>query len=129
MIIHNIKVAHEDDRGSISDILQQVTVDCVTLITIKKDAIRGNHYHKDSIQYSYVLSGEVLAYTQIPDEKVERAVLKAGDMLESPVMEMHSLHGINDNSVLLILTKGPRGGGQYEEDTFRVPPLHEDFKD
>jgi len=129
MIIHNIKVAHEDDRGSISDILQQVTVDCVTLITIKKDAIRGNHYHKDSIQYSYVLSGEVLAYTQIPDEKVERAVLKAGDMLESPVMEMHSLHGVNDNSVLLILTKGPRGGGQYEEDTFRVPPLHEDFKD
>ena len=129
MIIHNIKVAHEDDRGSISDILQQVTVDCVTLITIKKDAIRGNHYHKDSIQYSYVLSGEVLAYTQIPDEKVERAVLKAGDMLESPVMEMHSLHGVNDNSVLLILTKGPRGGGQYEEDTFRVLPLHEDFKD
>jgi quercetin dioxygenase-like cupin family protein len=129
MIIHNIKVAHEDDRGSISDILQQVTVDCVTLITIKKDAIRGNHYHKDSIQYSYVLSGEVSAYTQIPNEKVEKAVLKAGDMLESPVMEMHSLHGINDNSVLLILTKGPRGGGQYEEDTFRVPPLHEDFKD
>jgi len=129
MIIHNIKVAHEDDRGSISDILQQVTVDCVTLITIKKDAIRGNHYHKDSIQYSYVLSGEVSAYTQIPNEKVEKAVLKAGDMLESPVMEMHSLHGVNDNSVLLILTKGPRGGGQYEEDTFRVPPLHEDFKD
>ncbi len=129
MIIHNIKVAHKDDRGSISDILQQVTVDCVTLITIKKDAIRGNHYHKDSIQYSYVLSGEVSAYTQIPNEKVEKAVLKAGDMLESPVMEIHSLHGINDNSVLLILTKGPRGGGQYEEDTFRVPPLHEDFKD
>ena len=129
MLIHHIKVAHEDDRGSISDILQQVTVDCVTLITIKKDAIRGNHYHKDSIQYSYVLSGEVSAYTQIPNEKVEKAVLKAGDMLESPVMEMHSLHGINDNSVLLILTKGPRGGGQYEEDTFRVPPLHEDFKD
>ena len=129
MIIHNIKVAHEDDRGSISDILQQVTVDCVTLITIKKDAIRGNHYHKDSIQYSYVLSGEVSAYTQIPNEKVEKAVLKAGDMLESPVMEMHSLHGVNDNSVLLILTKGPRGDGQYEEDTFRVPPLHEDFKD
>ena len=129
MIIHNIKVAHEDDKGSISDILQQVTVDCVTLITIKKDAIRGNHYHKDSIQYSYVLSGEVSAYTQIPNEKVEKAVLKAGDMLESPVMEMHSLHGVNDNSVLLILTKGPRGGGQYEEDTFRVPPLHEDFKD
>ena len=129
MLIHHIKVAHEDDRGSISDILQQVTVDCVTLITIKKDAIRGNHYHKDSIQYSYVLSGEVSAYTQIPNEKVEKAVLKAGDMLESPVMEMHSLHGVNDNSVLLILTKGPRGGGQYEEDTFRVPPLHEDFKD
>jgi quercetin dioxygenase-like cupin family protein len=127
MIIHQIKVAHQDERGAISDILQQVAVDCVTLITITKGSIRGNHYHKDSIQYSYVLSGEVIAYTQIPNQKVEKSILKPGDMLESPVMERHSIHGVDDTSVLLILTKGPRGGGRYEEDTFRVPQIHESF--
>ena len=128
MIVHQIKIAHQDERGTISDILQQVVVDCVTLITITKGSIRGNHYHKDSIQYSYVLSGKVVAYTQIPNEKVEKRILKSGDMLESPIMERHSLHGVDDNSVLLILTKGPRGGGQYEEDTFRVSQLHENFE-
>jgi len=128
MIIHQIKVAHQDERGTISDILQQVAVDCVTLITITKGSIRGNHYHKDSIQYSYVLSGEVIAYTQLPNQKVEKCTLKVGDMLESPVMERHSLHGADENSVLLILTKGPRGGSQYEDDTFRVSQLHEDFE-
>ena len=128
MIIHKVKVAHQDERGTISDILQQVVVDSVTLITITKGSIRGNHYHKDSIQYSYVLSGEVIAYTQLPNQKVEKCTLKVGDMLESPVMERHSLHGADENSVLLILTKGPRGGSQYEDDTFRVSQLHEDFE-
>jgi len=127
MIIHKIKVAHQDERGAISDILQQVVVDCVTLITITNGSIRGNHYHKDSIQYSYVLSGEVIAYTQMPNQNVEKSILKAGDMLESPIMERHSIHGVDGNSVLLILTKGPRGGGRYEEDTFRISPLHETF--
>jgi|TARA_B100001996_G_scaffold16071_1_gene13419 quercetin dioxygenase-like cupin family protein len=127
MIIHQIKIAHQDERGAISDILQQVDIDCVTLITITKGSIRGNHYHKDSIQYSYVLSGEVIVYTQMPNQKVEKCILKPGDMLESPIMERHSIHGVDDNSSLLILTKGPRGGGQYEEDTFRVSQLHENF--
>tara|TARA_B100001173_G_C15808455_1_gene470880 strand:+ start:48 stop:437 length:390 start_codon:yes stop_codon:yes gene_type:complete len=127
MIIHQIKIAHQDERGAISDILQQVDIDCVTLITITKGSIRGNHYHKESIQYSYVLSGEVIVYTQMPNQKVEKCILKPGDMLESPIMERHSIHGVDDNSSLLILTKGPRGGGQYEEDTFRVAQLHENF--
>ena len=125
MKIHKIKVAHQDERGTISDILQQVDIDCVTLITISKGSIRGNHYHKDSIQYSYVLSGEVLVFTQMPDQKVEQITLMPGDMLESPILERHSIHGIAHDSVVLILTKGPRGGESYEEDTFRVPPLHE----
>ena len=43
MKIHKIKVAHQDERGTISDILQQVDLDCVTLITISKGFIRRFH--------------------------------------------------------------------------------------
>ena len=125
MKIHKINIAHQDERGKISDVLQQIDIDCVTLITIKKGFVRGNHYHKKSIQYSYVLSGEVEVYTQMPNEKLEKAILKNGEMLESPVLEMHAIHGISDESVLLILTRGPRGGERYEDDTYRVSPLHE----
>ena len=123
MIIKNIKAAFEDDRGKITDILEHTPVDSVTMITCLKGAIRGNHYHKESVQFSYVLSGQILAYSQIPEEEVEFQVLKEGDMMESLPLERHALHAVED-SVLLIVTRGPRGGRNYEDDTFRVEPLH-----
>jgi quercetin dioxygenase-like cupin family protein len=123
MIVKKIVPAFADSRGAITDILQHTPVDSVTIITCNKGAIRANHYHKESIQYSYLLSGQVLAYTQMPDGPLESQTLVAGDMLESPVFERHALHAVED-SVLLIITRGPRGGKNYEDDTFRVTPLH-----
>jgi quercetin dioxygenase-like cupin family protein len=123
MIVHHLKTAYIDERGEITDILQHTPVDSVTVITCKKGSIRANHYHKESIQYSYILSGEIIAYTQMPEMEVEKQTLYEGDMLESPPLERHALHATHD-SVLLIITKGPRGGGNYEDDTFRIPPLH-----
>jgi quercetin dioxygenase-like cupin family protein len=46
-----------------------------------------------------------------------------GDLLESPPNERHALHAEED-SVLMIITRGPRGGKGYEDDTFRIAPLH-----
>lgn len=126
MIIHHITEAFKDDRGIITDILQHTKVDSITLITCNKGAIRGNHYHKESIQYSYVLSGRIRAFTQFPNEAVESKIISQGDLLESPVLERHALHAEED-SVLMIITRGPRGGKGYEDDTYRVSPLHLDF--
>lgn len=123
MIVKKLTPAFEDSRGAITDILQHTPVDSVTIITCVKGAIRANHYHKESIQYSYVLSGKILAYTQLPDSPLESKTLVEGDMLESPPLERHALHAV-ENSVLLIITRGPRGGKGYEDDTFRVSPLH-----
>jgi quercetin dioxygenase-like cupin family protein len=123
MIVKKIKAAFEDERGKITDIIEHTPVDSVTIITCLNGAIRANHYHKESVQYSYVLSGQMLAYAQIPGEEVESQILKEGDMMESPPFERHALHAIED-SVLLIITRGPRGGKNYEDDTFRVEPLH-----
>jgi quercetin dioxygenase-like cupin family protein len=123
MKIKKIFPAFADARGVITDILQHTPVDSVTIITCIKGSIRANHYHKESIQYSYVLSGKILAYTQMPDGPLESQALVAGDMLESPILERHALHAVED-SVLLIITRGPRGGKNYEDDTFRVTPLH-----
>jgi quercetin dioxygenase-like cupin family protein len=65
----------------------------------------------------------MLAYTQVPDGPLESETLVVGDMIESPPNERHALHALED-SVLLIITRGPRGGKNYEDDTFRVTPLH-----
>lgn len=123
MIVKKLAPSFEDSRGTITDILQHTPVDSITIITCVKDAIRANHYHKESIQYSYVLSGRILAYTQLPDSPLKSHTLVEGDMLESPPLERHALHAL-ENSVLLIITRGPRGGKGYEDDTFRVSPLH-----
>jgi dTDP-4-dehydrorhamnose 3,5-epimerase-like enzyme len=122
MILHHLKPAFQDNRGQITDIVQHTPFDSVTIITSAKGAIRGNHYHKESIQYSYVLSGRVRALTQLPDGAVETADLLASDLLESPPLERHALQALED-SVLIIITRGPRGGKNYEDDTFRVSPL------
>jgi mannose-6-phosphate isomerase-like protein (cupin superfamily) len=59
----------------------------------------------------------------MPGHKVESSILNPGDLLVSPPNERHALHAVKD-STLIIITKGPRGGGSYENDTYRVEPLH-----
>jgi quercetin dioxygenase-like cupin family protein len=109
----------EDERGQILDILENEPIEHATLISSKKGAIRGNHYHKESVQYTFVLKGSLKLFTQMPDEEVKTTVIKTGDLLLTPPMEKHTLVALED-SEFLILTRGPRGGSGYENDTFRL---------
>ena len=45
-----IKVSHQDKRGLITDLLEKQNINAITLITQKKNTIRGNHFHKKTIQ-------------------------------------------------------------------------------
>ena len=123
MKIKSLEPVFSDDRGVIIDLVYKTDFDAVTLITSKKGAVRGNHYHKETTQYSYILSGKIEAYSQPPGGPVEIKTLGSGDMMISVPFEKHALHAVED-SELLIITKGPRGGMDYEADTFRVEPLH-----
>jgi quercetin dioxygenase-like cupin family protein len=126
MIVRHLEPAFQDQRGQITDIIEHTPFDSVSIITCVRGADRGNHYHKESIQYSYVLAGRIRARTQSPDGPVEVADLVVGDLLESPPFVRHALLALED-STLLIITRGPRGGKGYEDDTFRVPPLRPDI--
>lgn len=113
------KVVFEDDRGKILDVLENETIDSVTIITSKKGAVRGNHYHKESIQYTYVLSGGLRLFTQMPGEEIKARLLKPGDLAFTPPLEKHALVAEEDSEIL-VLTRGPRAGKNYEADTFRL---------
>lgn len=119
MKLRKIATAYEDERGIIADILERVEIDCVTLITSKKGARRGDHYHKESIQYTFVLKGTLQLITQEPGGEVKTTTIKAGDLVYTPPMEKHALIALDDSEIL-ILTRGPRGGKSYEEDTYRL---------
>lgn len=119
MKVINKKCVFEDERGHIIDILEKENIEYVTLISSKKGAVRGNHYHKESVQYTYVLSGRMKLVTQMPKGKVETKIIKPGDLALTPPMEKHALVALED-SQFIVLTRGPRGGRNYESDTYRL---------
>ena len=108
-----------DDRGEIIDMVENETINAVTLLTLKKGAIRGNHYHKNTYQWNYLLSGKIKISCQIPGETVKVSIMKKGDFILTKPNERHALIGMEE-SELLVLTKGPRSGTEYESDTFRL---------
>jgi quercetin dioxygenase-like cupin family protein len=114
----SLKVAFKDARGSILDILDDVDLNSVTLITNKKGAVRANHFHKKTVQYTFVLSGRVRYASKGPRGR-KSAVLKAGDLAVSPPNEAHATEALTD-ATFLALSHGPRHGRNYEADTFRL---------
>jgi quercetin dioxygenase-like cupin family protein len=119
MKISQQKINFSDSRGTISDILDNVPVNAVTIITSKKGVSRGNHYHKKSIQYTYIISGRVKYLSRKGAGKVRSAILPTGGLAISPPGEAHTVLALAD-TVFLSITKGPRHGLNYEADTYRL---------
>jgi quercetin dioxygenase-like cupin family protein len=113
------KCNFQDERGEITDIFSNEPVEHVTLITSKKGAVRANHYHKETVQFNYVVSGRIQLLTQNPGEKVQSTILMSGDLAVTPAGESHALIALED-STFMVFTRGPRGGMDYENDTFRL---------
>jgi quercetin dioxygenase-like cupin family protein len=108
-----------DDRGSIKDILIGQTVDAVTIITFTAGAVRANHYHKETTQWNYVLSGSLEAGIRDVTGKIRTLLLETGDIVVSYPHEAHAFKALEE-ATLLVLTQGPRAGTEYESDTFRL---------
>ena len=125
MKLVRIKPAFEDERGQITDILAHEPIQYVTLITQAKGTTRGNHYHKETIQWNYLLNGKVKLLTQLPGAAVISTVLEVGDLAVTEQEERHAIEALED-STFLVLTRGVRGGDDYEKDTYRLAqPLRE----
>jgi dTDP-4-dehydrorhamnose 3,5-epimerase-like enzyme len=58
------KINFRDKRGLIMDLIEKTNINAVTYITQKKNSVRGNHYHKKTIQWNYMLSGKVILVTK-----------------------------------------------------------------
>jgi len=117
-----ISVAFEDARGKIIDLIENENINAVTVITFRKGAARGNHYHKKTTQWNYLLSGKIKLVTQIPGKNVAETFMAPGDITMTVPNERHALFASED-AELMVFTKGPRGGKEYENDTFRLDKL------
>lgn len=119
MELIKLNPAFSDQRGSITDLISDDEINAITLITFTPNAVRANHYHEHTIQWNYVVRGEILLVTQFPGGEINEQILKAGDFAVTRENERHALKGISESEVLII-TKGPRAGDQYENDTYRL---------
>jgi quercetin dioxygenase-like cupin family protein len=106
----------EDHRGVIQDMLGPV--DAVTEIFTRKGAVRGNHVHERTTQWTYVVRGSMIAAAGGPYGTVERQ-LSAGQLLEEKAGVPHAWKALEDTTVL-VFTRGPRSGEAYETDTRRL---------
>ncbi|MGH7076062.1 MAG: cupin domain-containing protein [Stellaceae bacterium] len=119
MKVDIITPAFSDERGEIIDILKNNPVEYATLITSKKGAVRANHFHKDTYQWVYMVEGRMRIRAQMPSAEIEEVVLNKGELIVNVPHESHAFEALED-SVMLVLTKGPRGGENYEKDTYRL---------
>jgi hypothetical protein len=116
----SLKVNFKDKRGIIVDLLSKKNINAITYLTIKKGFVRGNHFHKKTKQWNYIISGKMRLIGQFSNKVKKYKILKKGDLFLSEVMEKHALVGVT-NVELLVFTQGPRGGKEFENDTFRLP--------
>lgn len=108
----------EDDRGVIEDLLA-TSLDSVTRIFTRAGAVRGNHVHKLTTQWTYVISGRLMIVTAAPDGVQEPRIYGPGDLAREAPGIPHAWKALEDTTVL-VFTRGPRSGTNYESDTVRL---------
>jgi quercetin dioxygenase-like cupin family protein len=101
-----------DDRGVIQDIIGQV--DAVTRIHTVQGAVRGNHVHKHTTQWTYVITGNLCVTNGEQD-----VFVGPGEMVVHEPGEPHAWKATQDTDCL-VFTVGPRSGEAYEIDTYRL---------
>ncbi len=117
--ITKVNPAFTDARGSITDILDK-PVSHIGLIDFAAGALRAKHYHKQSTQYDYILSGKIRLVVCLPDGSArEDHVLEAGMATEIPPGIVHT-YIAEEQSVMIDITTLNRLANGYEEDTVRV---------
>lgn len=102
-----------DERGKIQDLIIG-PIDSVTWIHTVQNAVRGNHYHKYTVQWCYLLSGSMLVVNGD-----ETKVVEAGQMMVEEPGVPHAWKALEPTDCI-VFTLGPRAGDQYESDTYRL---------
>ena len=124
-IFQKKKKNFSDIRGYIRDVFQNSPKDHCSIVTFNKGAVRGNHYHKKSTQYSYLLSGKLtLKYSKVDKNgkikgKINKKIIGPNILITHRPYETHAFIA-NKKSLMIAFADGLRGGKDYEKDTYRL---------
>jgi len=121
--VRHIDPAFVDARGAIHNLFEG-QLGHVALITSIAGSVRANHYHKQDLQYIYLVSGEYESYSCPIEEpeNVHMIVVKPGDIVKTPALIAHAQKFTKD-SVFLAFSTRLREEGKYEDDTLAYPVI------
>jgi quercetin dioxygenase-like cupin family protein len=116
---------HKDQRGTIADVFYNTQINHVCVLQSNPNSVRGNHYHNHTTQHTLLTKGKMRYWWQPSDKSVEAKSinLELGDLVTSDPTEIHTLEFLDDESECIVFTEGPRGGADYESDTYRVESI------
>ena len=120
-----LKIIHKDNRGKIIDIFVNKPKDHCTLVTFNRNSIRGNHFHKKSEQFSYILTGKLLMLTAKINKKgkiigpIKKEIIYDNFLVSHKPFYAHAFKALKKSSMLAFVN-GKRGGKKYELDTYRL---------
>lgn len=123
------KVNFRDRRGTITDIFVSQPYEHCVIIYSGKGAVRGSHYHKRSQQSDFMLFGKMTAYSRKQgSKKIKKFTLSQNDFATWDKGEAHEFIAL-EKCAFLSFVNGPRGGKNYETDTYRLKiPLHQQLE-
>lgn len=102
----------EDHRGVIQDVIGRI--DAVTRITTVAGAVRGNHLHRDTTQWTLLLSGSLIMASG-----ANTVLMRPGEVIKHAPGIPHAWKAVSDCECL-VFTRGPRAGADYESDVVRL---------
>jgi dTDP-4-dehydrorhamnose 3,5-epimerase-like enzyme len=111
-----------DERGEIQNLVD-APLGSALVITSKRGAIRGNHYHNTDFHYCWLQRGRMV-YAHRPAgsrEEYQRWVIKPGQLFYTPPMYEHIME-FTEDSVIFAVSRNSRTMADYEQDTVRLTP-------
>lgn len=120
-----LKKNFTDKRGTIIDVFVNSPKDHCLVVTFAKGAVRGNHFHKKSTQFTFILSGELDFYFATINKKngkikkIKKKTVKKNTFITHKPYEAHAFRS-KTKSTIIAFSCGLRGGNNYEKDTFRL---------
>jgi len=124
-MIIKLKTAFQDKRGKILDIFVKSPKDHCSIVTFNKGAIRGNHYHRKTDQFTFIINGKLLLSSQKIKKNGKLIGKKKEDILTKNCLVIHEkfhAHAFKalEKSCILAFANGSRGGKNYDKDTWRL---------
>ena len=95
-LFHKRKIdfQHVDERGSLSQLIHDGFKQ-INVLESKKGVERGSHFHKESVEAFYVISGSVKVTLWNKNEK-EEVVFNKGDFFEIHPFVLHNMLFLSD---------------------------------